>query len=275
MQLFSGGIAVYTFSVSWLKSHNAAVVPSNEVWIDIGRSLLLLQIAAVLILFFSSQSFPALSDDKEFAKAKYSSVQFFRLWRGLLISWVLLYAGWCYSWPDIVRHSEGKLTHIYLDFFNLLSSAFILLCYLVMVQKTSRDDRTSWHKSVFNVFAAFFIIIAIGVIVTNMTKLPEAFVDGFEGLLSGVALALLVGRFESRLIGTRRWIVAALYGYAVIQFAYPLLGTNDPRSQTQTQTFLLITSIALILKVLLVWIVSDLIKSGLLTYYMYVPTIVR
>jgi hypothetical protein len=76
----------------------------------------------------------------------------------------------------------------------------------------------------------------------------SVFFNWIEGLATGIALALFVGRLDSRFIDSPRWLVIAFYAYAVIQLSYPKLEADEP---SKALSFLLITISALTLKVLL------------------------
>ncbi len=94
-------------------------------------------------------------------------------------------------------------------------------------------------------------------------KHPEAHraFASIQGLLSGVGLALLVGRLEGRFINTPRYMVVLFYGYAVIQLGYGEF--DDPVAKP------IITTAALILKVLLFFEFWRIITTPTLIYYMY------
>src|SRR5262249_1412880 len=140
-------------------------------------------------------------------------------------------------------------------------TAFFLLCYIVMTTRTVPAHQFVRIACWVLVFCAIYVV-AEGI----ATRIDEDFrgiFDGVLGLISGVVLALLVGRLESKLIDSPRWIVASLYAYAVLQLAYPVLGGMNHLAR------LIVLSIALLLKVLLFWHVRELIVSGRLTYYMF------
>jgi hypothetical protein len=80
-----------------------------------------------------------------------------------------------------------------------------------------------------------------------------------SGMANGVALALLVGRVDSKFIDSPRAVVAVLYLYAIIQPLWPFLGAEPYRA--------ILSTMALLLKVLLFLFVTFTVESGLLTWY--------
>lgn len=193
------------------------------------------------------------------------------MWDFVWIAFFALYAVWYYFWPEISAETENLTVHLIVDALNLTTSTLLFLCYLVMVLRSAPASVFHWYRVVVRVFAfAALFILAEGLTAAYFPDPSGAFgkqgyFDSLQGLLSGVGIALLVGRLESKLIDTSRWIVAALYSYAVLQFAYPVLTVH---TQEKVLTFLILTSLALILKVLLFWEFRRLIISGALTYYM-------
>lgn len=86
------------------------------------------------------------------------------------------------------------------------------------------------------------------------------------GVASGVGLALLTGRFESRYINAPRFVLAALYVYAVNQSLY---GFYDVRiSGTEGELRPYISLLLLPLKLILFAFVSWLMKNGGLLFYL-------
>jgi hypothetical protein len=84
-----------------------------------------------------------------------------------------------------------------------------------------------------------------------------------SGLFVGVALALLVGRFESKYIDAPRFVLVLLYMYALIQLMY--VEFSSPQYKHAQDVF---TGIALPLKLLLFAFVAWLYEKGRLLFYL-------
>jgi hypothetical protein len=239
---------------------------------DVGQGALLAHAVTILFLIGDPSFLPSLQENPKYQNAIVASRQFVFFWYFVWVGFFSLYALWCYYWPQISVGKESLTVHLAVDFLNLGTSALLFICYLVMVLRSVPPARLGWYRVVFRVLILVVaFIIAEGFTAEYFPDAPgtfgkQAYFDAIQGLLSGVAIALLVGRLESRLINSSRWVVAALYAYAVLQFAYPVLTLNNPQ---KALTFLFITSLALVLKVLLFSEFRRIIISGELTYYMF------
>ena len=84
-----------------------------------------------------------------------------------------------------------------------------------------------------------------------------------SGLVAGISLAILAGRFESKYIDAPRLVVVFLYLYAVIQTSFVEFGG------THFQYFQeVMTGISLPLKLLLFLLVTWLLESGKMLFYL-------
>ena len=240
--------------------------------LSIGQGALVTHAIAVLFLIGAPSILPPFQQKPEFQDAVVASKQFALLWYFVWVLFFALYATWSYYWPEISAGEESLPVHLVVDALNLGTSALLFICYLAMVLRSVPDNHLAWFRVVFRVFIFVVIFIfAEGLTAKYFPDAPgtfgkQAYFDAVQGLLSGVGIALLVGRLESKLIDTPRWIVAALYAYAVLQIAYPVLTVNNPE---KSLIFLLLTSLALLLKVLLFWEFRRIITSGVLAYYMF------
>ena len=141
-----------------------------------------------------------------------------------------------------------------------------------MVLRSVPEDQLGWYRVIFWVFILVVaFIFAEGLTARYFPDAPgtfgkQAYFDAVQGLLSGWNLRSSLVELESRLIDSSRWIVAALYAYAVLQFSYPILTVNNPE---KSLTFLFVTSLALLLKVLLFLEFRRIIITSALTYYVF------
>jgi hypothetical protein len=86
------------------------------------------------------------------------------------------------------------------------------------------------------------------------------------GLASGLGLALLTGRFESRYINAPRFVLAALYIYAVDQALYGFYDVRSSAIEGELRPYISLTLLPL--KLILFAFVSWLMKNGGLLFYL-------
>jgi hypothetical protein len=84
----------------------------------------------------------------------------------------------------------------------------------------------------------------------------------FLGIYDGLAIAFLVGRFDSHWMKVPRWMLAPLYGYALIQMIYVFFFNLPPAWQIYTYL------VALLFKVCLFVVVTHLLHAGNLRRYL-------
>jgi hypothetical protein len=224
-------------------------------------TVLLLHTVIIIILIVC---LPGLPEFQAEAKTKYkdailSSHQFLFCWYVLWVGWLATYA--LRSWMQFSGAQNSGWIHLSLHAIAFIPTAALLLCYLVMVVPSV--PAIQFFRIALWVLVSFAIYIAAEAAATRLDPDFREVFDGTEGLVVGVVIALFVGRLESTLIDSPRWVVACLYGYAVLQFGYPIF---EGEGTELAQLFVL--SLALALKVLLFWHVQRLILSGRLTYYM-------
>jgi len=219
------------------------------------RLELLCQMVAIFLLLGFLRPLPSVKADTAFNIPVGASLQFWRCWAFLWASWFCLYLTW------FVGQYYGA-PHILGDLFNMTSNAALILCYLVMTLRTWPPEKYGFHQIVFWVVSACISVPVFEFLIARDSRPSQEVFHWVQGLISGVALALLVGRLDSKLINAPRLRIIALYAYAVLQFAYPEL--------YQKQSILLVmTSAALFLKLLLFWQISGLLSSKTMFWYMH------
>jgi hypothetical protein len=231
-------------------------VPIPNLTVEGGTRLeLLFQMVAIFLLLGFLRPLPHVRSDSELSIAVGASQQFWRCWAFLWASWLCLYVTWF-----VELYIPGP--HLLADLFNMTSNAALILCYIVMTLRTWPPKKYGFHQIVFWVVSACVAVsLSEFLFARNSKELQEGF-HWLQGLVSGVALALLVGRLDSKLINLRRLTIAALYAYAVLQFAYPEL-------YQKASVLLVMTSAALFLKILLFWQISRVLSSGTIFWYMH------
>ncbi len=231
---------------------------------DLVKAAIGVQTIVIGLLVAFPISLPRMHHDAQFDRAITASHQFLKFWYFGWISWLGLYFLWFLDHLNIFGHGEAMAIGLLLDFLNLLASCFFFLCYLVMVRPTVPDDtepqHIQWYREVSQVFIGCISLIVVEGVVSYYQPDAGGYFRGLEGLLAGIEIALLVGRFDAKFIDTPSPVVAALYAYAIIQFSYPELGSPVK--------FLVLTSFALVLKVVFFILVQNIVRSGTLTVYM-------
>jgi len=209
---------------------------------DLVKAAIGVQTIVIGLLVAFPISLPRMHHDAQFDRAITASHQFLKFWYFGWISWLGLYFLWFLDHLNIFGHGEAMAIGLLLDFLNLLASCFFFLCYLVMVRPTVPDDtepqHIQWYREVSQVFIGCISLIVVEGVVSYYQ--PDA--------------------GDAKFIDTPSPVVAALYAYAIIQFSYPELGSPVK--------FLVLTSFALVLKVVFFILVQNIVRSGTLTVYM-------
>jgi hypothetical protein len=94
----------------------------------------------------------------------------------------------------------------------------------------------------------------------NYNKLFEGSMGLVGGVFGAVAMALWVGRLDSKFLMVPQGAIWALYFYAILQTSWFVFPNADER-------LMVITGIALILKVVVYLVCSWLLSSGRLLYF--------
>ena len=113
------------------------------------------------------------------------------------------------------RPSHGPWAHFYR----------LVLC---LIQKSSRRrlyKRELRQRTLVTLFALVILVLTLAFpllmlpkigVETNWSEYPAAF-DALSGTINAIALALLVARLDSKLIGLPSWLICVLYFYAGVQ----------------------------------------------------------
>ncbi len=239
-----------------------------------------IETVVIIVLICCMPQLPRMAETASTRVPITSSRQFMMFWYALWISWFVYYVvKTILLWLAInlrvaeypfVGTTANTLTHLGLDLLFLLSTAFLLLCYLTMSMRTvsrGHPDLGMFQISAIVLFAFAGLVVLEGIF--QFANSPGArFFDALYGLISGVVLALFVGRLESKFIDLPRSVVTLLYTYAVIQLSYPVLQTGFLTASDADLASILVISLALIFKVILFWSVRGAIVTRTLTYYM-------
>jgi len=198
-----------------------------------------------------------------------------RYWYGLLTSWYLLYLVLALLWrhsPDQQAISPTVATlQIFATLFNNCNSLMCALCYIILNRPTVVEEdhqirRVPWLKGF--IYVTAFALLEAGLILLSFHE-QFHFIDGawvldranwLSGFFGCVALALYVGRLQSKFLGPRSLLFIGLNFYIAIQPLYPLIG-RDKEAAVWIMYF------ALILKGLLCFYMVQLFRSGDLLFY--------
>lgn len=190
--------------------------------------------------------------------------------------------------------------HIASKFFvysmNTLSLMFVFWCFVILYRppidekkkppKSKRpisDKRIHNQKKLFGysliatviliaAFPLFFHFAADGKGIYTDTKLNDyvVFFDAISGVLNAVALALLIARLDSKLVGLPSWLVGILYFYAAVQPLFVVFELPGVVSST-IKTFVLIAVFTL--KIYFFFIILYAFQTGrILNYILCFPT---
>ena len=187
--------------------------------------------------------------------------QFIAGWRWAWVSWLALYC-WLWSYPN-----AGQGPDVVADILNCLTSFPLFWCFFVLdkpsVASPGNPERNaSFRKAIGTVWGIGVGVAAVAVAGRlHMWGLNE-FGLVFLGLYDGLAIAFLVGRFDSHWMKVPRWMLAPLYGYALIQMIYVFFFNLPP--EWQIYTYL----VALVFKVCLFLVVTHLLHAGNLQRYL-------
>jgi hypothetical protein len=135
------------------------------------------------------------------------------------------------------------------------------MCYreLALPRKLEDDDRQI-PLIVLLVIISFAAVIQLIGIGNNLHSIGKV-TDWVGSFAAGAVIALLTGRLESKLINPPLVITVALYLYAVIQ-ATLVLFPND------AELMIAMTSVAFLFKVILFLLITWLLGSGVLIFYL-------
>lgn len=155
---------------------------------------------------------------------------------------------------------------------NNVSMLFGFLCFLVL----SADKRTSdhhklavrWSIWIMSVFTASFpvLVLANDVYTAGALRDHIAVFDALSGALNAVVLALLIARFDSKLVGLASWLICILYFYSAVQPFFVVFDQEHVGSES-IQTSVLI--IVFIFKIYFFLIIMYTLQTGRLLNYFY------
>ncbi|HEX8847362.1 MAG TPA: winged helix-turn-helix domain-containing protein [Pyrinomonadaceae bacterium] len=187
--------------------------------------------------------------------------QYTRCWQFLLVSWLVLYGFLAFL------GSASPALSIATTLFNNCNTLIIALCFNILNKPMviTAGDRNKDNLLIVGlvVLLAFTFIEILLVFRQNYIQTDRILegADLVSGIAGGIAMALYVGRLQSKFLGPPPWLLIALYSYTAIQPLYVFFNNR------QLWPVILI-DVALILKCLLFLYMAWLFQSGRLLFYL-------
>lgn len=199
--------------------------------------------------------------------------------RWLLFAWIFLYLWALVGLFGLVGKDFIEATVFTLA--NNLNTLCIWLCFDILNEPITIGNKTQNPKGI-TVTAGRrwpkgFIPVAFGMIFWLILELsltadpaPQADLLHYiskvaSGIAGGVAMALFVGRFQSKFLNSPPWLVLILFLYTVIQALFIFYGGKSALEQGAAAA---VMNAALVLKCLLILYMFWLFQSGRLLFYL-------
>lgn len=216
-----------------------------------------------LMNFVSNQKFL----EQGFERANDSVKEFIRWFKFIWIGWFILYAITVYF-----RYQEFHFVEsILLNAANNLTSLFFLFCLLVLNENAVKKKEAYRVKIDPKWFLIFGILIVLEVVSHSFfpdyhSTIAKAFAV-ISGLIAMIAMSLLLGRLDSKLIDKLPMsILAVLYGYAGIQLFLPIFLEQNQTNQLSLNLILIIY-LALFCKIVLLVFIYWMVDTNRLFFY--------
>ena len=198
---------------------------------------------------------------REHPIARKCLAQFISGWRCAWALWLALY-GWLWALTAL-----GRNPYPVADILNCLTAFPLFWCFFVLdkpsVAAPGQPERNASFRRAVGVTWGIGVGVALLAVAGRMHVWGlNEFCLGFLGIYDGLAIAFLVGRFDSHWIRVPRWMLAPLYGYALIQMIYVFFFSLP--IEWQIYTYL----VALLFKVCLFLVVTHLLHAGNLRVYL-------
>ncbi|HLY18263.1 MAG TPA: hypothetical protein VKR61_13615 [Bryobacteraceae bacterium] len=228
-------------------------------------SILHLVHAAIAALLLGIQFTPFFKPqeitERDHPIARKCLAQFIAGWRWAWAAWLALY---CWLW---VYGSPGGRPDVVADILNCLTAFPLFWCFFVLdkpsVSVPGNPERNAAFRkaigTIWGIGAGAAVLAVAGHL--HLWGLNE-FGLVFMGIYDGLAIAFLVGRFDSHWMKVPRWMLAPLYGYALIQMIWVFFFRLPPAWQVYSYL------VALLFKVCLFLVVTHLLHAGNLRRYL-------
>jgi serine/threonine protein kinase len=212
---------------------------------------------------------------RSIAKAALEDYREYFKW--LLIAWMFLY-----FWTLVNLFSEGHfITISVLTLANNLNTLCIWLCFHILNEPITTESKTQTHQGIKvteslkgprGLLPAVFgmmIWLVLQLVLTSRFEAQAESIHQFSKLISGifggVAMALFVGRFQSKFLKLPDRLISILYLYTVIQALFIFYGGQSVKEEWWAAA---VFHAALFLKCLLILYIFWLFQSGRLLFYL-------
>jgi hypothetical protein len=239
-------------------------------------SLVVFQMLVCMVLLFLV---PKPRVDRNLSqRASRAMEQFIEAWERLWLAWVLLYLVFCAQGACGLIFGETVKESPYwgpgLNLVNNLQTLVLMMLYIVLTKSTVDLNRSSSRLPWSQGLALLAFVTAVDLVATvarayaptdgaaaSLIHFAAKAMPWATAFASGAAMALVVGRLDSKFANPPTWAVILLYLYALIQVLWE-------RFETSPLLVTAILSAALVLKCLLFLVVSWMLQSGVMFFYL-------
>jgi Serine/threonine protein kinase len=225
-----------------------------------------------------STGYEKISDWEQARKIARAALKEYRdIFVGLLFAWFSLYL--CALW--MLHYEWDFLTALFTQT-NNLNTLCIWLCFRILNEPITTENKSQDDKGIvikeslkgqIGLLITLFVLMAFWFILehsfaanfTDRAELVHKISKLISGSFGGVAMALFVGRFQSKFLKSPDWLIITLYLYTVIQTLFIFFGDKSVEGEGWTA---LIIHAALFLKCLLILYMFWLFQSGRLLFYL-------
>ncbi len=183
-------------------------------------------------------------------------------------SWIIVWILWLflYIWNTVIEFKEigdNWEAKFGTDVLNVLSTAALLICYLVL-DKPSVKTKASPKRSYPFWYGVFAVTICSLIILWLSYFDRKTLVDasvGFNkvgiilnGIYAGLGIIFLAGRLDSHIIRLGRGWVAALYFYGLVQVFY---GFHDALQDLDYSTYILVMLLKIVFFLTVLFLITN------------------
>jgi DNA-binding winged helix-turn-helix (wHTH) protein len=215
---------------------------ANVTWGKPAAALLQCLTIFIILLYarknFQQNDFSYLGSNKIDEKVKNSLQKIRKHWLWLFLMWLLLYLVLFFYYAEEIFHLNNLFSvtpdrftlgaNLLFTFFNYVNTIIIIYCFLYLNEQGETDKESKKDRFMYrNVLIAFGILTLFFYAISAPNKLVSSFLDLFTGIVAGIAMALFIGRLQSKFLGTRPLHIIILYSYMALQPLYYLLTSID------------------------------------------------
>jgi serine/threonine protein kinase len=225
-----------------------------------------------------STGYEKISDWEQARKIARTALKDYReIFVGLLFAWFSLYA----CTLLMLKRPGEFLTALYTQA-NNFNTLCIWLCFRILNEPITTENKAQNDKSIvikeslkgqIGLLMIVFVLMVFWSILeynfaadfTGPPELVHKISKLISGIFGGVAMALFVGRFQSKFLKSPDWLIITLYLYTVIQTLFIFYGDKSVEGKGWAAV---VIHAALFLKCLLILYMFWLFQSGRLLFYL-------